>query len=480
MTSLRELTDDDLIELARGRSRDSRRALFHNIAELFVDDDARLTDRERALMTGILNSLIGEVERDVRMALADRLKGRSDAPRDLIVLLANDEIAVAGNVLRESLVLEDPDLIGIIRDRGREHALAVSARSSVSADVSDALLDTGDEDVIEALLRNPNAALSAAATVYLVAEAERLDRYQAPLLRRPDLPPALAMRLYWWVSAALRRYILTRFDISKTTVDTEVEQAVLAVAGQTLNGHRSLDDISGDLIDRLAATGPISPKTLIDLLRTGRVAAFLSGLAHYATTPLTLVRRVVLEADGESLAVICRGREVNRNDFATLYLLVRTVSRRQEPLPPQQLQELLEFYDAMAVDRAQSALAYWSLNPDYLAAIAAVDRDLPRDAWGSTGMMDRAEPANDTNLVISRPGSWAGRGQAVGPAVGQPADRRRKHPPAPGDLHRRRPAALCQCRASPGSRPQRRRCRSAVFGGAAGLDGQQPAADPPR
>ena len=376
MASIRELTDDDLIELARSRSRESRRALFQNIAELFVDDEARLTDRERALMTGILNSLLSEVERDVRMALADRLKGWPDAPRDLILLLANDEIAVAGDILRESMVLEDPDLIAIIRDRGREHALAVSARSSVSADVSDALLETGDEDVIEALLRNPNASLSAAATAYLVAEAERLDRYQAPLLRRPDLPPALAMRLYWWVSAALRRYILTRFNLPKTVVDAEVEQATLTAAGQTLNGHRSLDDIAQDLIDRLAASGPISPKTLIDLLRTGRVAAFISGFAHYAATPLALVRRVVLEADGESLAVVCRAREINRNDFASLYLLVRTVSRQQEPLPPQHLQELLDFYDAMAIDRARSALAYWSRNPDYLAAIAAVDRHL--------------------------------------------------------------------------------------------------------
>ena len=376
MASIRELTDDDLIELARSRSRESRRALFQNIAELFVDDEARLTDRERALMTGILNSLLSEVERDVRMALADRLKGWPDAPRDLILVLANDEIAVAGNILRESMVLEDPDLIAIIRDRGREHALAVSTRSSVSTDVSDALLETGDEDVIEVLLRNPNASLSAAATAYLVAEAERLDRYQAPLLRRPDLPPALAMRLYWWVSAALRRYILTRFNIPKTVVDVEVEQATLTAAGQTLNGHRSLDDIAHDLIDRLAATGPISPKTLIDLLRTGRVAAFISGFAHFAATPLALVRRVVLEADGESLAVVCRAREINRNDFASLYLLVRTVSRQQEPLPPQHLQELLDFYDAMAIDRARSALAYWSRNPDYLAAIAAVDRHL--------------------------------------------------------------------------------------------------------
>ena len=52
----------DFIELARRKTAESRSELFGNIADLFLNDEVRLSDRERALMTGILRSLIAAVE----------------------------------------------------------------------------------------------------------------------------------------------------------------------------------------------------------------------------------------------------------------------------------------------------------------------------------------------------------------------------------------------------------------------------------
>ena len=35
---------------------------------------------------------------------------------------------------------------------------------------------------------------------YLVEQSKRVDTYQNPLLKRPDLEPDLAKRMYLWVS----------------------------------------------------------------------------------------------------------------------------------------------------------------------------------------------------------------------------------------------------------------------------------------
>jgi uncharacterized protein (DUF2336 family) len=377
MTLPSGLSEEALIEMARRRGREDRRELLDNIADLFMADESRLSDRERALITGILHRLIATVETDIRRALAHRLKARDDVPADLVLLLAGDEIEVARPILEESPLLRDPDLIRLIRNRGREHWLAIGARRQLSAEVSDAIVATGDVDVIELLLRNHDAELSRQAMAYLVAEAERVDRYQEPLLERPEMPPALAMRLYWSVSAALRRHILERFAVPEALVDDVLEGAALDAAGAQQANGRALCDIAHDLVERLAEHERITPHLLIGFLRAGRVHAFVAGFARMTAVPEAVARRVTLDADGETLAVLCRAAEINRNDFASLFLLIQNVRHGLRPMAPQRLNDILGFFDAIPVGNAVAARKYWCRHPDYLEAVerlAAVPR----------------------------------------------------------------------------------------------------------
>ena len=363
------VSEQTLIDLARQRSRQARTELFENITDLFMSDSGRLSDRERALINGILNKLIGSVERDVRQALAEQLNTHDMAPPELIALLANDEIEIARPVLRDSPVLRDGDLVRVIKDRSREHWLAISARRSLSSAVSDALVETGDGDVIEGLLRNPDAELSHYAMEYLVAEAQRTDRFQEPLLRRPELPPDLAYRLYWYVSAALRRFIIRHFPLSESTLDDVIETSTSRLFEQGDDDDLPIDGVSENLAARLDSTGRITPKMLINLLRNGHVPAFISAFGRLASVPPSLVRRTVFSQDGESLVVLCRASEMYRNDFATLFLLIQTVAHGLRPLPPQRLNEALSFFDSITVSTALAARRHWCRDRAYLSAI---------------------------------------------------------------------------------------------------------------
>src|SRR5690606_28752200 len=104
----------------------------------FFDEKGSINERERRLMTEILQQLIHDVEQSVRKALADRLAEEKDAPRELVTILANDEIDVAHKILRDSAVLQDLELIEIIQHRTFEHQLTIAMRNTVSEAVSDA------------------------------------------------------------------------------------------------------------------------------------------------------------------------------------------------------------------------------------------------------------------------------------------------------------------------------------------------------
>ena len=201
------LSPDELFALARNKSAEGRRVLFSTVCDLFFGGNLTLSDREPALMGEILRQLVDDVELTVRKAIAECLSRRPDAPHVLIIELANDQIEVAHSILQESDMLRDTDLIEVIRHRTMEHQLAVATRKTVSAGVTAALVETGNQDIIATLLNNHGATITREVMNYLVNESKRIDAYQNPLVRRPDLAPDLAQRMYWWVSAALRKHI---------------------------------------------------------------------------------------------------------------------------------------------------------------------------------------------------------------------------------------------------------------------------------
>ncbi|MHA1569732.1 MAG: DUF2336 domain-containing protein, partial [Alphaproteobacteria bacterium] len=124
-----------LLDLARNKTLAAREELVETVSDLFFDDHRILSDHERSLMTDILRQLIHDVEMAVRRKLADRLADQPNAPHELVLTLANDEIEVAHPILLNSEVLHDVELIEIVRHRTLEHQLAIAMRRGVDEPV---------------------------------------------------------------------------------------------------------------------------------------------------------------------------------------------------------------------------------------------------------------------------------------------------------------------------------------------------------
>ena len=100
---------ESLIGLARQKSQAGRNSIFETVQDLFLQKKDGLSERERTLMSDILRQLIHQVEISVRKDVATRLAKRNDAPKELVLVLANDEIEVAHSLLVNSMVLHDAD-----------------------------------------------------------------------------------------------------------------------------------------------------------------------------------------------------------------------------------------------------------------------------------------------------------------------------------------------------------------------------------
>src|SRR6202042_1698820 len=146
-----------LAQLAANPQGTTREEIFLAVASLYRIQGSYLNERERALMQDILKMLARDVEMAIRISLAERLADDSNAPHDLILLLADDAIEVARPLILRSPLLTETDVLRMIGECGEGHQQAAASRPNIGEPVTEALVKLEAESVLTALVRNITA-----------------------------------------------------------------------------------------------------------------------------------------------------------------------------------------------------------------------------------------------------------------------------------------------------------------------------------
>ena len=363
---------EKLLNLARDPSAEGRAELLDAVGHIYSDGSSGIGARERKLIEDILRRLLDEVERGVRAALAERLADLPSAPKDLIWRLANDDAEVAFPILMRSGLLDDSELIEIVRHKTTGHRLGVAQRTPVAMPVSAALAESGEVSVIAALLANAEAHISPE-TFDLIADLARdSEVLQQPLVARKDLPGELARRLYWWVSAALRQQILANFDIDPDELDGAMAEAVTARTPMVVRGELVPKTGLNAEAETLFRTGAPAPELLVRLMRAGKFDLFEVVLARALDLRLSMLRRVLYEPGGQALAVGMRAIGIAKPDFAAIFLWSRNARPGDKNVAEDELARALCFYDRVSANAARGVLRRWQRDPNYQEAIDAI------------------------------------------------------------------------------------------------------------
>ncbi|OAF08276.1 hypothetical protein AYJ54_15800 [Bradyrhizobium centrolobii] len=177
-----------LDDIVRGGDPKRRGEVARAIAELFFQDSAKLRPDLVALFDDLLIDLVPHAELVARAELAERFSRLNNAPRHLVKQLAREnEIMVAGPVLRRSPVLDEATLLEIARLKGQGHLLAMTERPILSADITDVLVERGDRDVVRRAAGNAGAVFSAGGYSELIKRASQDGVLTLKLGQRDDL-----------------------------------------------------------------------------------------------------------------------------------------------------------------------------------------------------------------------------------------------------------------------------------------------------
>lgn len=312
----------DLIELAREPSSERRRELLRQVTDLFFTVPEPEQRPEMPLFDGVLSQLAAEMEEAVRAELAERMADAPSPPPTLIRRLAGDVSGVAHPVLTRSTALSSEDLLRVSRLGDQGHLRAISRRAHVPEQVSDAIVERGDDTTLGVLLRNEGAELSRAAHEAAVERATVNPELHQAVVDRHSLPVDLLNEMYFVVEAQLRDRILQKnAELDPAALDAALEIGRKRVAAR--DGALPADyAVAEAAVKRLRAGGDIGPSTLAAFLRNGEITKFLVALSELADVDFHTARRILERRELDALAIICKAADFDRSLFLTFAVLV--------------------------------------------------------------------------------------------------------------------------------------------------------------
>jgi uncharacterized protein (DUF2336 family) len=282
-----------------------------------------LNSREQELVTDVLLALLRQAEIDLRQALADRMAAMDNAPVRLILKLAHDDILVARSVLTNSPVLNDLDLLYIIKAKDSHHWQAIAKRQTMGSVVVDALAEQRDEKTVETLAVNKTVKLTDYAFRVMGEMAQYNTDLAQPLLSRPDVPEPIARMLYKAVGNELQSYIDQKFKHAPKEVQAVVSEVVREIA--TPRQQASYLPTAGMMqaAMNLEGRGDLTATLMIKTLKRGQIASFVAMFSTRFRLPANTVIQMIMQPTGQSLAVACRAVGLPKAEFMQFYLLTQ-------------------------------------------------------------------------------------------------------------------------------------------------------------
>jgi uncharacterized protein (DUF2336 family) len=324
------------LALARSSAPQDRERLLIAIAELCRSDSDCARPEIQGLMRDLFLDLVSTAEQAIRLRLSKTLADVAWAPRDLITLLASDEIEIARPVVAKSSVLTDADLMRLLLEASVEHRIEVARRPALGADVAAVIVDQADPDVVTALANNTTAQLRDHDLSRMVDLSERVASLRAPLARHPALNVELAALLYGWVGEALRHAIISRFPLDTLDLQRAVTDSVhevrsnlgLALGADATDRGRSLDRAAMErrVVAKLEAAGQLRPGVLVRALNEGKLGLFMTALAALAGVSTEDVRTAIDSEQPDTLLVICTLSGIDKGAFPSLLSMVRRLN----------------------------------------------------------------------------------------------------------------------------------------------------------
>ncbi len=362
-----DLSIVDEVEAAINIGSPERRIdAIKRITDLFLASAGNFDSEQIELFDDVLERLIKTIEiraiADIsaRVALAEmsvQLAPVAQAPPAVMRRLArNDEITVAGPVLRESARLSERDLMEIAGTKGELHLLAMSGRWWLKEVVTDVLLARRYPSVSRRIVNNPGARVSAAGFSIVVEQAESDPELAIETGIRIDLPAELRQQLLRRATETVRSRLLSR---APPHLFEEIRSAIAAVsAGVSREMSRVRDFAAAKrFVEQLKDKGELSEACLFGFAKQRKYEETVAALAELSQSSIEVVRPLMQSLRDDGVLIPCRAAGLG---WATVHAVLESRFATGS-MGPYELAEAKAQFARLTIEDARRLLRFWQV-----------------------------------------------------------------------------------------------------------------------
>ena len=240
----------------------------------------------------------------VRRALAEALANAPDAPRHIIVALANDQPDIAALVLARSPLLSTEDLVDCAALGDSFAQIAIALRVQVTPPVCAALAEIASADALIELVGNPGAEIPHSALARMLARHGDVADLREAMLARRDLPLEIRQSIAVAVADTLKLFVLERGWMNPERTERVVREAREKTT-IALSGGVDSADVQG-LVAHLRETGQLTPALILRAVLSHGLAFAEAAFSELADLPLARVAGLIQDRRGAGFPALYR------------------------------------------------------------------------------------------------------------------------------------------------------------------------------
>jgi uncharacterized protein (DUF2336 family) len=338
--------------ILRGSPENRMRALWHTTDLLIA---GRYSDDEIRTFGEVIGRLADEIEVAARAQLAKRLARFDSAPANIIQRLAfDDEIVVAGPVLRESRVLDSVILVANATTKSQSHLLAISERTSLEEKVTDVLVTRGNRDVVSSVANNKGARFSEFGFLHMIQRAEGDSILAEQLGLREDIPRHLFQQLIAKASDDVKK----RLERERPGMAEQINTSVTEVAG-ALQSRLGPVSRSYFVAKRVVTTqhrqGNLNENSICLYARSHKREEVTIGLSLLGALPDDVIERALLDKDREMLLIVAKALDFSWATTMSLLFL----GAKDHRITAQELNDLESEFGGLNLETSRSVLQFY-------------------------------------------------------------------------------------------------------------------------
>jgi uncharacterized protein (DUF2336 family) len=346
----------DELEAALTSGTNARRIeMLSRITDLFVGGATRYSEDQVGLFDDVMARLVHTIEAKARAKLSHRLAPVANAPINVVTMLAfDDDIDVARPVLTQSERLDERMLVANASSKSQQHLFAIAQRKSLSEAVTDVLVERGDRNVVQSVVKNTGARFSDAGFRVLVTRSVDDDDLAAEVGMRPDIPRQHFLVLLEKASSAVRARLAAENPQANTTIEGVVAEVVGGIRNEARNASPDFA-AAREAVERQNRIRRIGEAEIYQYARERKFEETAIALSLLCDTPIDVVERALLDPGAEIVLILAKVAGLSSTTTKAI-LLLRAADRG---MSAKDLEQALSSFNRLQPDTARRVLGFF-------------------------------------------------------------------------------------------------------------------------